>query len=83
LPLVSQQLCILFLLGSTASVATCTTRARGSLARLCLAFRVLSVDFGDDLLDVRVRVGFDEVAEQICQAKEISESADRIIFLFV
>jgi hypothetical protein len=44
-------------------------------------FSILAVDLGENLLDVRVRVGVDEMTEQICEAEEVSEAANSIVFL--
>jgi hypothetical protein len=41
----------------------------------------LAVDLGKNLLDVRIWVRIDEVAEQVSEAEEVSEAANGIIFL--
>jgi hypothetical protein len=75
------QLRILFLLSLPPSLRCCTALAQ--LAVFCprLFFSILAVDLGENFLDARVGVRVDEVAEQICQAEQISKPSNGIIFL--
>jgi hypothetical protein len=41
----------------------------------------LAVDLGENLLDARVGVGVNEVAEQVRQAEEVAKPADCVVFL--
>jgi hypothetical protein len=53
------------------------------LACLCLLdfFGILAVDLGENLLDVWVRVGVNEMAEKVCEAEEVTEAANSVVFL--
>jgi hypothetical protein len=74
--------CVLFLLlGFAPPLSSSSTLADfAGLGHLHI-LSILTVDLGENLLDVRVWVRVDEMAEQICEAEEVSEAANGIIFL--
>jgi hypothetical protein len=41
----------------------------------------LAVDLGENLLDMGVGVRVDEMAEQICEAEQVTEAPNSIVFL--
>jgi len=79
--LLAHQLVILLLLSLAPALSSRTALAQlVGLAPLCL-FGVLAVDLSENLLDVWVGVGVDEVAEEVCEAEKVSETTDGIVFL--
>jgi hypothetical protein len=79
--LLTHQLGILLLLSLSASL-----RSGAAFPYLtCLGslglFGILAVDLGENLLDARVGVRVDEVAEQVSETEEVSKAANGVVFL--
>jgi hypothetical protein len=79
--LLTHQLGILLLLSLSASL-----RSGAAFSYLaCLGslglFGILAVDLGENLLDARVGVRVDEVAEQVSETEEVSKAANGVVFL--
>ena len=79
--LVLEQLSILLLLGATPTFDRGTSRTLLALLGFLGVLFVLLIDLGDDLFDARIRVGLDEVPEQVGQPQQIAESSNRVILL--
>jgi hypothetical protein len=80
--LLTHQLGILLLLSLSASL-----RSGAAFPYLaCLGslglFGILAVDLGENLLDARVGVRVDEVAEQVSETEEVSKAANGVVFLW-
>jgi hypothetical protein len=79
--LLAHQLGILLLLRLPPTLSSSAALADLVGLGLLRLFGVLAVDLGENLLDARVGVGVDEVAEQVGQAEQVSKAADGVVFL--
>jgi hypothetical protein len=79
--LFSHQLGVFLLLGLAPPLSSRSALAHFAGFGLLYILSILAVDLGENLLDVRVWVRVDEMAEQIGEAEEVSKAADGIVFL--
>jgi hypothetical protein len=79
--LFAHQFSIFFLFSLAPPLSSSSALAYFARLGLLDLFFILAVDFGENLLDMRVWVRVDEMAEQVCEAEEVSEAANCVIFL--
>jgi hypothetical protein len=79
----AHQFSVLFLLGLAPPLSSSSALADFVGFGLLELFGILAVDLGENLLDVWVGVCVDEMAEQVCEAEQVSEAADSIVLLIV
>jgi hypothetical protein len=78
--LIFQEFGVFFSFSTSASLARGTPLPSGTLLAP-RRFGILSIDFGHDIANLGVGVGFNEMAEEVCQAEEVSKSTNSVIFL--
>lgn len=44
-------------------------------------FGILAVDFGENVLDLGIGVGIDEMAKEISEAEEVAKATNCVVFL--
>lgn len=75
------QLSIFFLLRLAPTLCSGAALAHFASLCLCLVLGVLAVDLGENLLYARIRVRIDEVAEQVGQTEQVSETSNCVVLL--
>lgn len=79
--LFADQFSVFFLLGFAPPLRRRSALANFARLGLLDLLLVLAVDLGENLLDVGVWVRVDEMSEQICEAEQVTEAPNSIVFL--